>query len=44
VMESLHHFQHEYESVDNGTVKIIGLEKHKPTSNHEFAARKLQAN
>ena len=44
VMESLHHFQHEYEGTDGGTVKIIGLENHKPTSEHEFAARKLQSN
>jgi len=39
VMESLHHFQHEYEA-SGGTVWIKGLEEHKPTSKHEFAARK----
>jgi len=41
VMESLHLFKNEYESVDGGTVKIKGLEKHKPLSDHEFAGRKL---
>ncbi|MFN8345018.1 MAG: SulP family inorganic anion transporter [Spirosomataceae bacterium] len=41
VMESLHHFQHEYES-HGGTVRIEGLEEHKPISKHEFAARKKQ--
>lgn len=41
VMESLHHFQHDYENVDNGTVKIIGLENHRPLSAHEFAGRKV---
>ena len=40
VMESLHHFQHDYESIDHGTVKIIGLDNHKPLSGHEFAGRK----
>lgn len=41
VMESLHLFKNDYESHDGGTVKIIGLEEHKPLSNHEFAGRKL---
>ena len=41
VMESLHLFKNEYESHDGGTVKIKGLEKHKPLSNHKFAGRKL---
>lgn len=39
VMESLHHFQHEYEQ-SGGSVKIKGLEEHKPVSDHSFAARK----
>lgn len=39
VMESLHHFQHDYEN-NGGTVWIKGLEEHIPTSKHEFAARK----
>jgi len=39
VMENLHHFQHDYEAT-GGTVKIVGLEKHKPVSNHHLAARK----
>lgn len=41
VMESLHHFQHDYEST-GGTVRIEGLKEHKPTSDHVFAARKKQ--
>jgi MFS superfamily sulfate permease-like transporter len=41
VMESFHLFKNDYESHDGGTVKIKGLEKHKPLSNHEFAGRKL---
>ncbi len=40
VMENLHHFQHEYEE-NGGHVKIIGLEKHKPVSDHHLASRKL---
>ncbi len=40
VMENLHLFQHEYEE-NGGTVKIIGLENHKPVSSHHLAARKL---
>lgn len=42
VMESLHHFQHDYEST-GGTVRIEGLNDHKPTSEHVFAARKKQS-
>jgi MFS superfamily sulfate permease-like transporter len=42
VMESLHHFQHDYEST-GGTVRIEGLNEHKPTSEHVFAARKKQS-
>jgi MFS superfamily sulfate permease-like transporter len=42
VMESLHHFQHDYEST-GGTVRIEGLNEHKPTSDHVFAARKKQS-
>jgi len=41
VMESLHHFQHDYEST-GGTVRIEGLKEHKATSDHVFAARKKQ--
>lgn len=40
VMENLEHFKHDYES-QGGTVKIIGLENHKPLSDHELAGRKL---
>ncbi|WP_366186872.1 SulP family inorganic anion transporter [Flavobacterium ovatum] len=40
VMENLEHFKHDYES-NGGTVKIIGLEKHKPLSDHDLAGRKL---
>jgi MFS superfamily sulfate permease-like transporter len=39
VMESLHHFKEEYEQ-QGGKVRIKGLEKHKPLSNHHFASRK----
>jgi MFS superfamily sulfate permease-like transporter len=39
VMESLHHFQHDYEH-SGGAVQIEGLSNHKPTSNHKFAAQK----
>jgi MFS superfamily sulfate permease-like transporter len=39
VMENLHHFQHDYEST-GGTVEFVGLEGHKPVSNHRLAARK----
>lgn len=40
VMENLHRFQHEYEE-HGGYVKIVGLDKHKPVSDHHLAARKL---
>lgn len=40
VMESLHLFKHDYESIDNGTVTIKGLDKHQPLSSHELAGRK----
>lgn len=39
VMENLHHFQHDYEA-NGGKVDIIGLDNHKPASNHHLAARK----
>jgi MFS superfamily sulfate permease-like transporter len=39
VMENLHRFQDDYEE-NGGTVKIIGLEKHQPVSEHALAARK----
>jgi len=41
VMENLHHFKNDYEAVDGGTVKIKGLEKHKPLSKHQFSGRKI---
>lgn len=40
VMENLEHFKHDYESNDNSTVTIIGLEKHKPLSDHPLSGRK----
>lgn len=40
VMENLEHFKHDYESYDNSTVQIIGLENHKPLSNHPLSSRK----
>lgn len=40
VMENLHRFQHDYEEL-GGHVNIIGLENHKPVSDHHLAARKL---
>lgn len=42
VMENLHHFQHDYEE-GGGHVKIIGLEKHRPVSDHHLAARKKKS-
>lgn len=39
VMENLHHFEHDYVE-GGGTVKIIGLDNHKPVSGHKLAARK----
>lgn len=40
VMENLEHFKHDYESHDNSTVKIVGLDKHKPLSDHPLSSRK----
>lgn len=40
VMENLEHFKHDYESHDNSTVSVIGLEDHKPLSNHPLSSRK----
>jgi len=40
VMESLYHFKHEYESLDGGSVVLVGLEEHIPLSDHELAGRK----
>ncbi len=40
VMENLEHFKHDYEAYDNSTVKIVGLENHKPLSNHPLSSRK----
>lgn len=39
VMENLYHFQHDYREM-GGKFSIIGLEKHKPLSEHHLAARK----
>ena len=39
VMENLHHFEHDY-IANGGTVTIIGLDTHKPVSEHHLAARK----
>jgi len=39
VMENLHHFEHDYINA-GGQVEIVGLEDHKPLSNHKLAARK----
>jgi MFS superfamily sulfate permease-like transporter len=39
VLENIHHFQHDYIE-DGGTFKIVGLDEHKPLSEHELAARK----
>lgn len=38
VMENLHNFQHDYEN-NGGKVTIIGLNSHKPVSDHPAAAR-----
>ena len=40
VMENLEHFKHDYESHENSFVKIIGLDNHKPLSNHPLSSRK----
>ncbi|WP_264560446.1 SulP family inorganic anion transporter [Flavobacterium sp. N2270] len=40
VMENLEHFKHDYESNDNSTVTIIGLENHQPLSAHPLSGRK----
>ena len=39
VMENLHHFERDY-TAEGGTVQILGLDDHKPLSNHKLAARK----
>lgn len=39
VMENLHHFERDY-IAEGGTVQILGLDDHKPLSNHKLAARK----
>ncbi|MBM3426858.1 MAG: SulP family inorganic anion transporter, partial [Bacteroidetes bacterium] len=42
VMENLHRFEQDY--VENGgTVQIIGLENHRPVSEHSLAARKAKS-
>jgi MFS superfamily sulfate permease-like transporter len=38
-MQSFYEFKRSYEA-DGGTVNIIGLDDHKPNSNHELASRK----
>jgi MFS superfamily sulfate permease-like transporter len=40
VMENLHRFQHDYKE-QGGQVSIIGLDNHKPVSDHHLAARKV---
>lgn len=40
VMENLHLFQLKYEE-SGGSMNVIGLEKHKPFSNHPLAGRKI---
>ena len=40
VMENLEHFKHDYESNDNGSVNIIGLDQHKSLSDHHLSSRK----
>jgi MFS superfamily sulfate permease-like transporter len=40
VMENLEHFKNDYESNDNSTVTIVGLENHKPLSDHPLSGRK----
>jgi MFS superfamily sulfate permease-like transporter len=39
VLENLHHFKQDYEAT-GGVVKIVGLDGHKPLSDHELAAHK----
>lgn len=41
VMENLEHFKQDYESYDNSSVTIVGLENHKPLSNHPLSSRKV---
>lgn len=41
VMENLEHFKHDYESYDYSSVTIVGLENHKPLSNHPLSSRKV---
>ncbi|WP_339888351.1 SulP family inorganic anion transporter [uncultured Flavobacterium sp.] len=40
VMENLEHFKNDYESNDNSTVSIIGLDNHQPLSEHPLSGRK----
>jgi len=40
VMENLEHFKHDYESNDNGSVNIVGLDQHKSLSDHHLSSRK----
>ncbi|WP_430400158.1 SulP family inorganic anion transporter [Flavobacterium sp.] len=42
VMENLEHFKHDYESNGNGVVTIVGLENHKPLSDHPLSSRKFK--
>jgi MFS superfamily sulfate permease-like transporter len=41
VLENLEHFKHDYET-SGGKVEIIGLDHHKPLSDHHLSARKLK--
>ncbi|MDX2285325.1 MAG: SulP family inorganic anion transporter [Bacteroidia bacterium] len=40
VMESLHRFAHAYEA-QGGTVRITGLDRHRPVSRHQFATHRM---
>jgi MFS superfamily sulfate permease-like transporter len=40
VMENLERFKYDYESYNNSSVKIIGLDHHKSLSNHPLSSRK----
>lgn len=39
VMESIHHFEHDYQE-HGGIFEIVGLEEHEPLSKHKLSARK----
>jgi MFS superfamily sulfate permease-like transporter len=41
VMERLHHYLQEHAKTEGGSCKVKGLESHKPSSKHLFAARRM---